>query len=292
MDGELWEALYRWTELVDNSHRQTRRCVYADADVARVYLWAVLHDRPACWACDAGNWPGPLRPPPPRLPSQPTLSRRLRHEGVRRFFDELWAALDACVCVLPALLVKVVDGKAMSVSPYSKDPDAHWGRGTKGFANGYKLHVLWKESLLPAFEVQPMNVGEATVARRLAAAALEGEGYLLGDSQFDSNPLHEVVASRGHQLLAPPKKRGRGLGHRKHDPHRLHALEAMRRPFGEGMRHVRDLVERRLGNLVSFGGGLAALPAWVRRTPRVRLWTRCKLMINGVRTVHVLERAA
>ena len=41
--------------------------------------------------------------------------------------------------------------------------------------------------------------------------------------------------------------------------------------------------ERDFGNLVSFGGGLACLPAWVRRFPRVRNWTNAKLLVNAAR---------
>jgi hypothetical protein len=35
--------------------------------------------------------------------------------------------------------------------------------------------------------------------------------------------------------------------------------------------------------MVSFGGGLAALPPWVRRIWRVRNWVWAKLLINGSR---------
>ncbi len=56
MEGELWKIVMlilcqvgrRW----NNKHKQ-----YSDAYIVEVYLWAVLHDRPICWACRAENWP-------------------------------------------------------------------------------------------------------------------------------------------------------------------------------------------------------------------------------------------
>ncbi len=94
MDGELWEALYRFVELVDESHARDPRMVHRDAAVVAAYEYAVLHDRPACRACDGRNRAGvdpSLRPA--RLPSQPTLGRRLNHDpGTRRSRAELAAA--------------------------------------------------------------------------------------------------------------------------------------------------------------------------------------------------------
>src|SRR3954464_6478857 len=57
------------------------RVSFSDAWVLMVYFWAVIHDRPTAWACDAANWPSDLRPA--RLPSQPTMSRRLRSAHIQ-----------------------------------------------------------------------------------------------------------------------------------------------------------------------------------------------------------------
>ena len=46
---------------------------------------------------------------------------------------------------------------------------------------------------------------------------------------------------------------------------------------------MRADIERRLGNLCCFGGGLAPLPAWVRTPHRVARWVAAKLVINGLR---------
>ena len=55
--------------------------VFPDRWILPVYFRAVLHDRPTRWACDPANWPSDLAPA--RLPSQPTMSRRLRTGHIR-----------------------------------------------------------------------------------------------------------------------------------------------------------------------------------------------------------------
>jgi hypothetical protein len=46
-------------------------------------------------------------------------------------------------------LLSLLDGKPLSVSGVSKDPDARWGQGAGGKAKGYKLHTLWSGRPLP-----------------------------------------------------------------------------------------------------------------------------------------------
>jgi hypothetical protein len=45
----------------------------------------------------------------------------------------------------------------------------------------------------------------------------------------------------------------------------------------------RRAIERYFGHATIFGGGLAPLPAWVRRHHRVKRWLWAKLLINAVR---------
>ena len=131
--------------------------------------------------------------------------------------------------------------------------------------------MIWAAVPL-AWEVRPANHAEPTTAR-LLLNRLGGAGYLVGDSSYDSNPLHEQAARRRHQVVAPPKKRqGAGQGHHPQSRHRLRALELLRHPFGEALYKSRAYVERCFGHLTSFGGGLGPLPSWVRRLHRVRLW--------------------
>ncbi|HXY36494.1 MAG TPA: hypothetical protein VEI07_19820, partial [Planctomycetaceae bacterium] len=59
--------------------------------------------------------------------------------------------------------------------------------------------------------------------------------------------------------------------------------EMLQRKFGQAMLERRKAIERFFSHATIFGGGLAPLPAWVRRQHRVkrRLWA--KLLINAIR---------
>jgi len=292
MDGELWYRLYLLIDHVDKTHLQNPAKTFCDAAIVRAHAWSVLHERPTCWACDSQNWPEPLRPQ--NLPSQPTMSRRLKHDaGVRTFLRELEAALSGALQLCNLSLCWLLDGKPLPIGRYSKDPDAAVGYSCGGTDVGYKAHMLWHNSPLPRWEVRPMNITESKMGMRLVSQSRshdEGEGYVLADKGYDANALHAWCSSHGFQLLAPPQKaKGAGRGHHPQSPARLHALEMLRRPMGQDLRQLRTEVERRFGNLCSFGGGLAPLPAWVRRLDRVRRWVQMKLIINGLRIQRVLE---
>jgi len=56
--------------------RPRRQPQLSDVLIVAMYLWAVAHDRPQCWACDRHHYNGIWRPR--RLASQSRLSRRLR----------------------------------------------------------------------------------------------------------------------------------------------------------------------------------------------------------------------
>jgi hypothetical protein len=57
----------------------------------------------------------------------------------------------------------------------------------------------------------------------------------------------------------------------------------LKEPFGRALYKQRRGIERCFGTWTSFGGGMAPLPAWVRRFPRVRNWVHAKLLIAGAR---------
>lgn len=297
MDGELWSAMYRLITLVDKSHAQDPRMIHSDAHVVATLEFAILHDRPVLWACRKKSWEGVAADlHPQHLPSQATMSRRLKYDpGVRRFRAELSEAIGWSFCIAGMLMLGLIDGKALSVPRHSTDPDADFGRGVGEVQKGYRFVALWHDgSPLPIWELRPMSVAESVVARRLLAklpANGGNGGYLLGDSWFDTNDLHRRCREKGRQLLAPRKRKdAAGLGHRIHDPARLHCLEMLNRPGGRGLYHQRGKVERLLGNLSSFGGGLSPLPAWVRRIARVRLWVEGKLLFNALRIRRLHER--
>ena len=275
MERELWNQLYVILVGLDN---QWTNGLYRNSEILAVYLWAVIHDRPTCWACDPKNWEPAT---PTRIPSQSTMSRRLRGRGVQHLLDNVEAALGGDP---RQWWIQHIDSKPLPVGPYSKDPDAKCGRTGSGFARGYKLHAVWGDGVLPSvWRIEPMNTHDSTAAKKLLPD-LPGEGYIVGDGQYDSNPLHKVAMPR-HQIVAP-QRRGKGLGCRRHEPSRLHCVEMTKREFGKALLQFRIQIERAFGNLTSFAAGLAPLPSWVRRSHRVKLWVQAKLLINALRQLN------
>lgn len=281
MEGELWKGLYRWVNSVASRHPQARGVAHSDAWVLLVLLWSVLHERPRGWACDPRNWPAAWRHR--RLPSQATLSRRLRTVSLLRLLEavlaEAWSAT-------PPRLVKAVDARPLPVGPTSKDRDARRGQAgpdPQDKAKGYKLFAVCQEAGVLAWRIGPMNRPEAQVAERMVpeAAAWGGPGYLLGDGLYDTNPLHAVAWAWGQQLVAPRKRPGTGLGHRRHEPGRRRSIELLEGPgrFGRALYACRGSIERTFAQMSNFAAGLSGLPGWVRRPRRVALWIAGKLLI-------------
>lgn len=281
MDHELWKTLSHAMFDVARVFPKPPRQTYDTHLVVRVYLWAVLHDRPVFWATRPVNWPQANRPK--QLPDQSTMSRRLRIVETTLFL----AKLARRVAGTPqATVIKAIDGKPLIIPKHSTDSDATYGRGIGGQAKGYKLHAICGGSAMPlAWSVQPLNVSEMSQAHQLIGQ-LNDEGYLLADSYYDSNKLYDTAVAYGYQLITPRRRPGTELGHRRHSPHRLraiHLLEQAPSPFGRDLYRRRREIERQFGGLVSFGGGLQSLPAWVRTLPRVRLFVHAKLIINAAR---------
>lgn len=285
MERELWRTLYFLAKTLDRPWGGWR---YSTAEILGAYFWAVVHDRPTSWAANPVEWPDDLRPA--WLPPQSTLSRRLRRPQT----VELMTAVEQHLVALLALgqyLVQIIDAKALAVSNVSKDPDKGYGRGTGGYQKGYKLYAIWSGGPMPlAWGLAPMNVSEKTMARRLIPT-LPGGGYLLGDPEYDANPLYDLSAEAGFQLVAQKRKdRGRGgLGHRRQSPGRLRSIELLKTKFGRALYNQRNAIESRFGTLTSTGGGLAPLPAWVRRFHRVRHWVQAKIVLAGLRWIHLNE---
>jgi hypothetical protein len=277
MERELWVLLYAIATKLD---KPWGRWKYSTAEIVMVYFWCVLNDRPMCWGVDKANWPADLCPD--RLPPQSTLSRRMRRSDAQQLMTEMEQTWLGIVGVSQCL-IRVIDGKPLGVSGVTKDRDAGYGRGAGGKQKGYKLHAIWGAGPLPlAWGLAAMNYSEKNMARELIPA-LPGEGYLLGDAEFDANHLYDLAHAAGHQLLAPKRQKHRGVGHRPQSPYRLRSIELMKRRFGKAIYRFRRQIERDFGNLVSFGGGLTCLPAWVRRFPRVRNWVHAKLLVNAAR---------
>lgn len=280
MERELWSLLYMMAVKLDNPVGSWK---YSTYEIVGVYFWSVVNDRPMNWSVRKANWPPDLCPA--RLPPQPTLSRRMRCSDAQELMTKIEETFLA-LAGTSQLLIRMIDGKPLAVSGVTKDKDAGYGRGAGGMQKGYKLYAVWATGPLPlAWGLAPMNRSEKTMARQLIST-LPGEGYLLADPEYDCNALYDLAHDTGHQLLAPKRQKNRGLGHRTQSPNRLRSIELMKHSFGKLLYRFRRQIERDFGNLVSFGGGLTCLPAWVRCFPRVRNWVHAKLLVNAARWLH------
>ena len=286
MERRLWNTVYRMLVKVFHQLAPSERAsgvVYSDLQVAAMFLWAAIHDRHQKWACQKANWPR-LPSDWPGLLSESQFSRRLRSKTVlgllKRFEEALRQQQPEEWCL-------VVDGKPLPVGGFSKDPDAANGFGAGLKFRGYKLHAIWGDGPIPwAWDVRPANVAEPTTAAELVKR-VPGEGYLLGDAAYDSNPLYNASANVGRSLVAPRKKPGTGLGKgTEHHPQRLRSIELTEHkdlhPFAQALHNRRSGIERQFGWLTTRHAGLQNLPSFVRRLPRVRRWIQAKLLLNAL----------
>ena len=277
MERELWLSLYLF---VKESAVRGKGWRFTTGDIVMVYFWAAVHDRSMDWATDKRNWPEGLWSR--RLPSQSQLSRRMRGNDVIELMVEIENKFVALIGA-DQRLFRIIDGKPLETSNASKDADSGYGRSVRGMHRGYKLHAIWSHGPIPlAWGLAPMNVSEKTMAR-LLIPTLPGEGYLFADTEYDANVLYDLGAKAGHQIVSMKRQKKKGLGHRRQSPNRLRSFDLLRRSFGKELYRFRRQIERDFGSLVSFGGGLTCLPAWVRTFPRVRNWVHAKLLINAAR---------
>ena len=293
MERELWKIISVAINALDRRTPRGPR-THSIGRIVRVFLWAALHDRPTYWACDRRHWVG-VRPPP-ALPDQSTMSRRLRQPEtwtmIEQLIDRLGDALDDSNL---QSLVRCLDGKPLPISRHRADPDATFGRGAGGMDRGYKLHAIFPEKNRPvAWSITPLNQSEPLEAQTLIDDRLS-PGYLLADANYDSNALYEHAGPCGVRLLTPRRGRGaRSLGHRRQSDYRRDAIDRLSAPasFARDVLQLRRRIETRFAHLTNFGGGLTCLPPWVRRLPRVRLWVAVKIIIRLAKDQLKQPRAA
>lgn len=282
MDTEVWRVLLAALRSADRRVPRTgRRPTYTDALIVKLYLWSVGHDRPLCWACDRRHYNRIFRPR--QLPSVSQFTRRVKTVRVTQLLDAVHRYLTRTD---KPVALAFLDGKPLPVSFCSHDPDARVGWATKGFAKGYKLHACaTRDGRIPAFAVRPMNEGEAKVARLRLPPVAEAT-LILADANYDTRHLYQVLGARGQQLLTPLKRIAVNPGPlRRMGPHRRFAL-ALHQQLGAAYRTLlepRAQIERIFAALTSFGGGLTALPPWVRRLDRVTRWVSAKIAIYHAR---------
>jgi hypothetical protein len=282
MERELMKMIVSIArELVQHGRGRFR---YDDVEIVRVYYWSVLWDRAVSWACRPVNWPSYERRR--RLPSQSTMSRRLRLPRLRELLDEVERRVVRSA--EPGGWVWFIDGKPLPIGGCSKDRQAGYGRAASCKAKGYKLHaVVGMHGVPVAWRVAPMNKDERVMAARMLRDVAV-QGYVLGDGHYDSNPLHNVCLNHGDlQLVTPPRYRKRkGLGHHQHSPARLRSLALWDdpvSPYGRELLAERVRIERYFGQLTGYGGGLTHLPPFVRTHRRVRRWVQAKIVLQLLR---------
>jgi hypothetical protein len=288
MDDELFERLYQivlrlWP-------RREKKVLYSGSLVLLMYLWTVIRSKPRQWACDRRNLPWPLRKMD--IPSPSQFRRRVKSPQVQAMLAELEIHLrDAPEDKM--LGCWILDAKPLVVSPYSKDKSAKWGWAYDGKARGYKVFAMSDlKGNVVAWQTRPMNESEPLVARELLKHT-DKPGYVIGDSIYDSGPLHELTASRQMQLIAPRKEPGGNIGIRARQPNRLHAiamLETFNNTFGPAMYAQRTTIERAFSRMASSRVGLDHLPSFVRTPQRVRLWVQGKIILYSLRQKQELRQ--
>ncbi len=286
MERELFALFTRVIESMPDARRRPPKCQYTDVHIVLIWFWAVLHDRPIDWACRRINWPWHDRTR--ALPSGSTMSRRLRRESVRRLCD---AALSKLQARCPdSLGVLVMDGKPLTTSGNSADPDAGFGRACGVMGKGYRLHAIADlAGNIRVHEVLPINVSEQIVARLLIERMPDPHGLtLLADANYDASVLYDLAAARGIRMIAGKRyKNARALGHVYQSPHRLEALALQARD--PDVLAPRRRIESHFGTMGNVIGGLSPLPNSVRRLSRVRRWVMGKLIVDAL---HRLRRMA
>lgn len=277
MSSHVWRLVYRTLRRVNRRiPRQGRMCQYPDTLIVAMYLWAVFHDRPLCWAAERANYSSVFRPR--RLPSRSQFGRRIRTARCQALLDALNQEFAS---VEDAPNIFLMDSRPLRVGPYSGDPDVRNGYTKDGFTKGYKLHALaTKQGKIVAWRLTPLNRNDKAVARELIDEA-RPQGVVLADGAYDSGALYDHVSKNKAQLLTPLPANVGG-GHRPQSAARMLAAR-MWTNGAEELYRERLGIERIFSQQSSFGGGLAPLPAWVRRWPRVWRWVAAKLVLYHAR---------
>lgn len=269
MEDRVWRTV---CHLIEAIPQEPGRYAYGLGLIVKVGLWAILHDRPFCWACQLANWPPHLRPS--HLPDQSTLSRRWRSKPVKLALERLHRTLISLAG--PLGRYAAIDGRPLPVGGASQDKDARGGRCVRGMGRGYKLYAMVNTAgLVACFAVRPMNQAEQTVARSLLTLAPRELTRVVGDLIYDSVPLHRVAESTGRRLYTAVRQ---GRVGRRRQPRRLQLLRLCRTCVGRRLLRSRDVVERAFARMSSVGFGLKGLPPWARRRHRVTAWVSGKIL--------------
>jgi hypothetical protein len=292
MEAKRYRRVCRVIDQVSPHGRQKKQ-QFADRAIVKVYFWSTHWDRPVSWACDEQHWPQELmhRTVGLRLPSQPTMSRRMRTVGVLQLIERVQTKLAE---ELGEEIVKVIDSKPLRVGNYSKDRDARRGRAAGEKARGYKLHVISSGKSLPHWTLTAMNSNDQ-IGAALLLPQLSGWGYVSADNGYDANPVYRQARSVNHQLIAPPRRSNAGVRDvKRNSPQRIRSLDLFADPlqhcglengFARSIVDARDQIERHFGNATMQGMG--SPPPWVRTPHRVATWAAAKLIQTMMRKLEI-----
>jgi hypothetical protein len=294
MEAKRYRRVCRIIDQV-SPHGRGKKQQFSDAAIVKVYFWSTHCDRSVSWACDESNWPEQLRDQTvgATLPSQPTMSRRLRTVGVLQLIERVQTRL-AEALAQGQEVVKAIDSKPLRIGNYSKDRDAKRGRAAGEMARGYKLHAITSGKAFKFWTLTAMNTHDQIAAAALLPK-LTGWGYVSADNGYDANPVYRQARSVNHQLIAPPRKSNAEVRDvRRNSAERIRSLDLFASPmkhcglddsFGQSIAGERDQVERNFGNAAM--SGLHAPPPWVRTPHRVATWAAAKLIQRMIRQVEI-----
>ena len=284
MDRQHWILLRPLIRRAVRLAGRSRRVAFGDELILTMYLWAVAHDRPMCWACDKSHYHEPFRPR--RLPSVSQFCRRVKTELFQR---QLQALHDLLSRDRRLAGINFLDGLPLPVGNFSRDPDARRGWGVGRVEKGYKLHALaTQDRFVAGWSVAPLNVHEMHVAGRLIGQAtpVPAGAVFLADGNYDAHDLHKHVAGHGGWLWARPRGMARhDVTLRQMGPARRALLDVWRQTpgFARALQLKRVHIEGIFSNLTACGGGLGPLPRFVRRLERVRRWVGGKIILYHTR---------
>jgi hypothetical protein len=283
--------------------RHGRRQVYADRLIVLMLLWSVWHDRCLSWACDRSHYHALFRPR--ALPSISRFGRRVKSERVQAVLQRVHEDLCVRGTAAPMDLLSYLDGKAVLVSPVSKDPDAKRGKTCGGFAKGYKFHAFVNEQRrVVVWCVTPLNTDEKLVGHWLLDALPAGAGQhdapagvarqaplTLADLNYDSAKLHRAFVEHGRRLLTA--LRGEScVGPEGRNSQTMSSMGPARRELLAVWEQSPDLAKYVLKSrnniegtfsVLSLACGLDRLPGFVRRLPRTTRWIGCKVILYHAR---------
>jgi len=304
MTNEHWQYVYRLFLKIARvkRHRPGHPFTYDWSIIAWLSLWGAYHQWPISELANqlkAHGWPKPIRPfmeiPPPSLS---TLSRRFRKPEIIGIMNATLSALDK------RGTWGAIDGTVLPVGRYSRDPGARFGGKGTHYQRAYKLVDIVNQYGQPiAVTVVSGNISELVAARWLVnrlAHVGRTMHTLVGDTGFDSEPLHRLVSKSIKGRLVAPINKNRGRppkkGRRRREIGgvlRRACARLLQTNWGSCWMRRRYMVDRINALLKQRPHCLYALPSFVRHIHTVQRWVLSHAVLLSLNQVesHVINVA-